>query len=137
MLAKSANSAFILYLAHSALTARAAREYHAPLIFPKIDALFSPRALSVPRPAHLLLIALVALAVRLAAGNYFAARTIGGAAFEFGDSEGYWRLGQELARGQPYQYHGAQVFRAPGYPLLLAGMFHLLGIDVAPIYGAR
>jgi 4-amino-4-deoxy-L-arabinose transferase-like glycosyltransferase len=50
-----------------------------------------------------------------------------------GDSEGYFTLGRAIAQGQPYQYgpQAAQIFRAPGYPLLLAPVFWLAGPDYA------
>ncbi len=62
--------------------------------------------------------------VRLGAAAYWDQHWHG--RFVFGDSRGYFELGQVIARGQPYQLStGEQVFRAPGYPLLLAPMIRL------------
>ncbi len=68
----------------------------------------------------------LALVVRLAAGLYWHSRQAGG--FGMGDSEGYFTLGQTIAAGRPYEYgpDGARLFRAPGYPLLLAPIFYLV-----------
>ena len=58
-------------------------------------------------------------------------------AFE-GDSHAYWVLGLQILKGKPYRYGDdtARVFRTPGYPLMLAGMFAVLGKDV-PVLMAR
>jgi 4-amino-4-deoxy-L-arabinose transferase-like glycosyltransferase len=71
---------------------------------------------------------LAALAVRLLAAVWWQQRLPEGKQFGFGDSESYWRLGLKLARGQDYEYGdgGWKVFRTPGYPLLLAGLFRIV-----------
>ncbi len=71
---------------------------------------------------QLVLVLVVALAVRLTAVAWWQSRHPDG--FVLGDSDSYFRLAQALAQGQPYQYGPAQVF-APGYPLLLAPVFWL------------
>ncbi|QDS89378.1 hypothetical protein EC9_35770 [Rosistilla ulvae] len=42
--------------------------------------------------------------------------------FAFGDSESYWALATQIARGLPYEYGGpeAKIFRVPIYPLMIA-----------------
>ena len=83
----------------------------------------------------LALVLLVALAARLAFVVWWQRTQIGsGQQFEFPDSQSYWELGQHMARGEPYQFGTADrsVFRAPGYPLLLAGMFRVVGSDATP-----
>jgi 4-amino-4-deoxy-L-arabinose transferase-like glycosyltransferase len=69
----------------------------------------------------LLWILIAALAIRLAACGGWQWRL--GEHFFFGDSDGYWALGRAIAEGGPYQYGPDQVFRAPGYPLVLAPLF--------------
>jgi len=60
--------------------------------------------------------------VRLGAVVYWHHHWQGG--FVFGDSCGYFELARSIAHGQPYQLStGEQIFRAPGYPLLLAPVF--------------
>lgn len=80
----------------------------------------------------------VALAARLAVGAWWQSRLDDHRQFYFGDSAGYWELGRTIARGEPYQYLSpdARVFRAPGYPLLLAGLFWLFS-DEPPVMTAR
>jgi len=84
------------------------------------------------------LILFVALAVRLAGGLWWQSRLAEGQQFFFGDSLSYWTLGKSIAHAEPYVYPTpeSQVFRAPGYPIFLAGMFRLLGDD-APVMAAR
>jgi 4-amino-4-deoxy-L-arabinose transferase-like glycosyltransferase len=80
----------------------------------------------------------LALTVRLAAGAWWQARLPADQQFYFGDSLSYWLLGQAIERGEPYQYLSpdARVFRAPGYPLMLAALFRIAGDD-APVMAAR
>jgi 4-amino-4-deoxy-L-arabinose transferase-like glycosyltransferase len=90
---------------------------------------------------HGLLLALllaIAFAARMAAGVWWQSRLPQGTQFAFGDSHTYWTLGRQLARGEPYQYGSpeASVFRMPGYPLLLAGLFRVVGDD-PPVVWAR
>jgi len=82
------------------------------------------------------LLLLVALAVRLGAALVWEERAAG--QFLFGDSQSYWELGRAIAEGRPYEYGDppARVFRAPGYPLLLAPLF-LLGGGEPPVFWAR
>ena len=76
----------------------------------------------LPRRAAVAIV-LVALVVRLGAGFWWQSRLPPEKRFFFGDSDSYWTLGQRLAAGETYEYESAdrRVFRAPGYPLLLAG----------------
>ena len=85
---------------------------------------------------QLVLLLAVALAVRWSAAEYWQLRCTG--EFGFPDSETYWTLGREIARGRPYQVgpDAAEVFRTPGYPLLLAPLF-LLVDDEPPVMWAR
>jgi len=90
------------------------------------------------RSAATLLVAvlLAAFGVRLAAACWWQARHSG--RFLFGDSESYWVLARAIAHGGPYEYGSpdARVFRAPGYPLLLAPLF-VFGGDQPPVLAAR
>jgi 4-amino-4-deoxy-L-arabinose transferase-like glycosyltransferase len=85
-----------------------------------------------------ILIIAVALALRLAAGFWWQSRLAPEQKFYFGDSDAYWVLGHAIARGDPYEYLSPErrVFRTPGYPLLLAGLFLVLGDD-PPVMAAR
>jgi 4-amino-4-deoxy-L-arabinose transferase-like glycosyltransferase len=80
----------------------------------------------------------VAIGVRLALGVWWQARLGPEKQFFFGDSQTYWVLGQAIARGDPYEYQSPdrRVFRTPGYPLMLAGLFRLFGDDM-PVMAAR
>jgi 4-amino-4-deoxy-L-arabinose transferase-like glycosyltransferase len=74
---------------------------------------------------QLAVILVVALALRLGAGWVWQARLDG--QFGFGDSASYWALARAVARGEPYQYGQARVFRTPGYPVLLAPVLLVAG----------
>jgi 4-amino-4-deoxy-L-arabinose transferase-like glycosyltransferase len=83
--------------------------------------------MSWPKRTSLWLVLLVAAAagVRIAAAVWWQAHLPTGQQFGFGDSESYWQLARSIARGKPYTYPSSefQVFRSPGYPLLLAPIF--------------
>jgi len=84
----------------------------------------------------LCLILALAFAGRCAAGLWWQSRLPAGQQFAFGDSDGYWRLGQAIAAGQPYEYGAdGRAFRTPGYPLLLAPLFWIGGPDAPVIWG--
>src|SRR3990170_763467 len=97
-----------------------------------------PSERCMKRSAALLIVVvlLAALGARLAAAWWWQSRLPG--RFFFGDSESYWVLGQAIAHGGPYEYGSpdARVFRAPGYPLVLAPLF-VLGGDELPVLWAR
>jgi 4-amino-4-deoxy-L-arabinose transferase-like glycosyltransferase len=79
----------------------------------------------------------VAFFVRVAAAHWWQARVPQDERFGFGDSESYWVLAQTIVRGEPYSYgEGRQVFRTPGYPLLLAALMAVAGDD-PPVIWAR
>jgi 4-amino-4-deoxy-L-arabinose transferase-like glycosyltransferase len=83
-------------------------------------------------------ILVVALGVRLLAALWWQQRLGDPRGLGFPDSYSYWDLGQRLAAGQPYEYGGPdfRVFRAPGFPLLLAAYFAVAGDDPS-VLGAR
>lgn len=86
----------------------------------------------------LLAILIVALALRLSAAVWWQGRVPAGQRFGFPDSESYWQLGQKIAAGEPYEF-GPQryrIFRTPGYPLLLSGLF-LCGGQDTPVMAGR
>jgi 4-amino-4-deoxy-L-arabinose transferase-like glycosyltransferase len=91
-----------------------------------------------PGATRWLLILLLALVLRACAGAWWQSRLAEGQTFFFGDSDSYWVLGRAIAHGGPYEYHtsDARVFRTPGYPLLLSGLFAVAG-DAPPIMAAR
>ena len=79
-------------------------------------------------------ILLIALAVRLGASFWWQSRL--SERFAFGDSESYWQLGGQIARGEPYQFGSAnaRVFRTPGYPVALAAMFAVVGTECSVLW---
>lgn len=86
---------------------------------------------------RLFLLLAFALLIRLAGGWAWQSRLDG--QFGMGDSESYWVLGQNIAEGKPYEYgpEHAQVFRTPGYPLLLAPILRLVGNNQTAVFLAR
>ncbi len=80
-----------------------------------------------PSWRQLALLLAIAFAVRLAAGWIWQSRL--GDRFGLGDTESYWNLAQSIAAGRPYEVGAdhAQVFRTPGYPILLAPILWLEG----------
>ncbi len=91
---------------------------------------FSPRR-------QLALVLLLAFGLRLAAGWAWEARLQ--QRFGMGDSETYWSLARTIAEGQPYAYgeDRLQVFRTPGYPILLAPVLWLFGDGPLAVAVAR
>lgn len=91
-----------------------------------------------PGATRWLLILTLALVLRTCAGLWWQARLPAGQSFFFGDSDSYWVLGRAIAQGEPYEYRNsdARVFRTPGYPVLLAGLFAVFGND-PPVMAAR
>jgi 4-amino-4-deoxy-L-arabinose transferase-like glycosyltransferase len=126
-------------LAEAALTGVAGGPYHSrpPILARFVGVPTMPR-LPPHHAAVWIAILAVALAARLAAGTWWQARLDERRAFYFPDSAGYWELARTLARGEPYQYLSpeARVFRAPGYPFLLAGLY-ILFPDGPPVMAGR
>ena len=79
----------------------------------------------------------IALGLRVGAAFWWQGRVPAGQRFGFPDSESYWQLGQKIAAGKPYEYGPLpyRVFRTPGYPLLLSGLFVVGGQDVSVMAG--
>ncbi|HEV3340847.1 MAG TPA: glycosyltransferase family 39 protein [Pirellulales bacterium] len=91
----------------------------------------------LPTGAALGAILALALALRVAGGLWWQSRLLPDQRFEFGDSDAYWVLGQNMAAGKPFEYGSpdARIFRMPGYPALLAALFRLFGPDVPVLFG--
>ena len=96
------------------------------------------RQAALPAGKVLFSVLLFAFALRVGAACYWESRLPAGQQFAFPDSYSYWSLGQTIAEGQPYQFGSpdSRVFRTPGYPLLLAGLFGVMGLDASP-FSAR
>ena len=79
----------------------------------------------------------LAATLRIGAACYWHMRVAPPGRFVLGDSESYWDLASDLARGRPYAFPDERfrVFRAPGYPIVLAPLFWLW--DEPPILAAR
>ncbi len=86
----------------------------------------------------LALLLLGAFLLRLAAAIWWQRQLVGPLEFFFPDSHSYWHLALAIAFAQPYQFGSAdaQVFRMPGYPMVLAPVFWLGGAEV-PVLWAR
>lgn len=78
---------------------------------------------------------LVAVLLRLAMLIYWETK-VGMDQFYFGDSETYWQLGKSIAEGRDYAFGDSQIFRMPGYPVLLAPLFRICErlFDMQPPY---
>ncbi|MEX2091583.1 MAG: glycosyltransferase family 39 protein [Pirellulales bacterium] len=86
---------------------------------------------------RLALVVLLALTARLAfVGWWQQTHVREPQQFEFPDSASYWELGHDIAAGEPYQVGSPdrRVHRTPGYPLLLAAMFRVVGQEASPTW---
>lgn len=80
---------------------------------------------------------LLAFVLRLGAAWVWQSRLDG--RFGLGDSASYWELGLAIAEGKPYECgpDHAQLFRTPGYPVLLAPILRLFGDNQTAQFLAR
>jgi 4-amino-4-deoxy-L-arabinose transferase-like glycosyltransferase len=122
----------------SLLTPDPAANYHPPPFSRKDNVIRRIRESLANQTSLLILVLAIALLTRMGAAFWWQARMPDARAFAYGDSTSYWVLAQHIVRGEPYCYGIDQspVFRAPGYPLLLAGMFSMTGDD-PPVIWAR
>lgn len=93
------------------------------------------RARLLPSASRLWGVLLIALLLRMAAAAWWEARLPPGVVFALPDSHSYWELARTIAAGEPYQFGSdrARVFRAPGYPLILAGVMWISGGNASPL----
>jgi len=82
------------------------------------------------------LLVLIAFGLRLGAAFSWQSRVADDSGLYFGDSATYWWLAETIAQGKSYQFEEWQVFRMPGYPVLLAALFWLSGGE-PPVMAAR
>ena len=84
----------------------------------------------------MVLLLVAAFGFRLGAAFYWQSRIATETGLYFGDSETYWWLAGAVSQGQPYQFDDWQVFRMPGYPILLVPLFWLYD-GTPPVMAAR
>ena len=84
----------------------------------------------------MILLLVAAFGFRLGVAFYWQSRITTETGLYFGDSETYWWLAEAVSQGQPYQFDDWQVFRMPGYPILLAPLFWLYD-GTPPVMAAR
>jgi len=67
----------------------------------------------------------VALGVRAGGALWWQQRLSDPRAWGMPDSDSYWVLARQIAEGRAFEYGGPdlRIFRTPGYPILLAGLF--------------
>jgi len=76
------------------------------------------------------IIVLLAFGLRAGAAVWWQSRLPTPASFQFGDSHTYWTLAKQIQNGEPYQFGSYdRIFRVPGYPLMLAGLFQITGSE--------
>jgi hypothetical protein len=81
------------------------------------------------RRGYLAVVVVLLLALGLRCGAAYWWNSTHGDTFPLGDSDSYWHLAGKIVDGKPYVYgdRDGAIFRAPGYPLLLATWFRLAG----------
>ncbi len=84
----------------------------------------------------LVLLVVAAFGLRLGAAYYWQSRITDDSGLYFGDSATYWWLAEAISHDRSYQFEDWQVFRMPGYPLVLTPLFWLYGGE-PPVMAAR